>query len=233
MLTNFDSLIESQESHELLARHIDTISLALSPYCCGPGESFTLEPIRDAGTYTHDNTYLWLDMTWEQLRGRSQLETIRTIHGLCRSVLRGACMRRIVLMTGQAPVPVVRARSEGQGAGGTLETQAPVRLKAPPLIEYMAARADQNLPLLPKKFALPQQENMVPVTRTIKNGMEVVVGWRKPNGPMVVSFDPILRSDEKHNRKRRVQRMGEKARRVRDGYHVEKKRKNTHKPKCA
>lgn len=121
-------------------------------------------------------------------------------------------------MTGQAPVPIVRSsshknRSKGKGGGGTLETPTlpPVRLKAPPLIEYMALRANQKLPLLPRQFSFPEQENMVPVTRTIKNGTEVVVGWRKPNGPMVVSFDPILRSDEKHNRRRRVKRMSVKA----------------------
>lgn len=191
----------------ILSHQIDEIRLALAPYCCGPGEAFSLEPIRDHGTYTHDNTYLWLDMTWERLRGRCQRDSLRLIHALCLETLSGPQVNRIVLMTGQSPsLSFMQSIAKASKLSGGSECSPPTHLKSPPIIDFMEKRLADKLPLLPKHYAFHDQEDLVPVTRQLKNGTDIVCGWRKPDGPLVVSFDPIITSDPTHNRKRRIQR---------------------------
>lgn len=223
-----------------LSHHFDTIRLALAPYCCGPGESFRLEPIRDIGTYLHDDTCLLLDMVWEPLRGLSHRDGLRLMSSLCDRVLSTSDRSRIVMFNGVEPslwevkqILIRQKKEQEQQEGSDLEANHHLaRSKLPPSIQFMLDRAEKQLPLLPGRsspVAVLNQNNLVPVTRCLKNGTEVIYGYRELGGKMVMSFDPIVTSDETHNRKRRSQRRADNTQKPkvsRQGWHC-KPRSNT------
>lgn len=220
-----------------LSHHFDTIRLALAPYCCGPGESFRLVPIRDIGTYLHDDTCLLLDMVWEPLRGLSHRNGLRLMSSLCDQVLTRSDRGKVVMFNGVEPslwevkqILEKQRKELEQHAGSDLEANHRLaRSKLPPPIQFMRDRAEKQLPLLPgdsRQSPLLSQNNLVPVTRCMKNGTDVIYGYRELGGKMVMSFDPIVTSDDTHNRKRRIQRRTETTQKTkvsREGWHCRPK----------